>query len=939
VSHPPHHKPPEWRKDVILKNGMSLRLRPITPDDGERLQRLHMGLSSKSVYTRFMMLMPKLSAEQVKRFTQIDYDNEMAIVGAVADDKEPGGERLVAVGRYVRLPKPSRAEAAFTVADAYQGTGIGTHLLQELLPFARASDIEVLEADVLAENHAMLGVFRKMGFQIKATLEEGVVHIEFPVAETELSEARRWGREQEANRVAMERLLRPRSLAVIGASDRRGTIGNTLVRNLLTREFVGPVYPVNPKHRVVCSVPCYATLSDIPDPIDVAIVAVPAPEVFKAVEQCAKKGVYGVVVISAGFGETGQPGRVLEDKLLDLVRRHGMRLVGPNCLGILNTDETVRLDGTFAPVFPPAGRVALSSQSGALGIAILNLARELRLGISQFVSVGNKADVSSNDLLHFWGDDPGTDVILLYMESFGNPKKFSRIARRVSRKKPIVVLRSGTSASGARAASSHTGALSSNAVVAKTLLDQAGIVQTDSMERFFHAAKVLGSQPLPAGGRLAILTNAGGPGILSADRAETEGLSVPQFSKTLQDRLHQVVLPAASVRNPVDLVAQASVAHYEASLKLLLESPEVDQVAVLFIPPVVTRGAEVAQAILNARQAVAERRKDGRLGKPLVACMMGEVGGGEGFDILESHGVPTFRFPEDAVTALAQLTRYSAWRTAPQGTRQRYPDVHRDRAQAILRQATGTLAAGAPPKDGSRAEEAAVWLAPLDAYALLNAYGIGTAPTRFARTADEAVAAAEAVGLPAALKLSSMTITHKSDVGGVQLGLPTASAVREGFARIESALAERGRRKEMEGVLVQPMARNGLEMVLGVSHDPQFGPVLMTGLGGIYLELFRDVQFALQPVTDREIAQMVDRLRSRPILDGYRGEPARDIDALHEMLARLSQLVEENPQVREMDLNPVMLFPKGEGGQVVDVRVRAAPSDPYQEYVIASLEE
>jgi acyl-CoA synthetase (NDP forming) len=525
------------------------------------------------------------------------------------------------------------------------------------------------------------------------------------------------------------------------------------------------------------------------------------------------------------------------------------------------------------------------------------------------------------------------------MESFGNPKKFSRIARRVSRKKPIVVLKSGTSAAGARAASSHTGALSSNDVVAKTLMDQAGIVQTDSMERFFHAAKVLGTQPLPAGNRLAILTNAGGPGILSADCAENEGLLVPQLPPPLQDKLRKVVLPTASLNNPVDLIAQASVAHYEGSLKLLLESPDVDLVAVLFIPPVVTRGAEVAQAILRAREAVAQRRKDGAPGKPLVACMMGEVGGGEGFDILESHGIPTFRFPEDAVTALAQLSRYSAWRAAPQGAHARFTDTSRDRAQAILRQATLALASGASQKAASPAPEPAVWLAPLDAYALLNAYGIATAPTRFARSPEEAVAAAEAVGFPAVLKLSSMTITHKSDVQGVQLGLESAAAVREAFARIENALASRGRRKEMDGVLVQPMARKGLEMVLGMSHDPQFGPVLMAGLGGVYLELFRDVQFALQPVTDREIAQMVDRLKSRPILDGYRGEPARDVDALHGMLARLSQLVEENPQVREMDLNPVMLFSKGDGGQVVDVRIRAARTDPFQEYVIASLEE
>jgi acetate---CoA ligase (ADP-forming) len=944
--------PPAWQKDVILRNGASLRLRPITGDDGERLQRLHTSLSTRSIYTRFMMLLPKLSPAQVKRFTQIDYDNEMAIVGIVADENEPGGERLICVGRYVRLHVPTRAEVAFTVADAYQGLGIATHLLQELLPFARAADIEVLEAEVLAENHAMLGVFRNMGFHVTASLAEGVVHIEFPVAETELSQEQRWAREQKANRAAMERLLRPRSVAVVGASDQRGHIGNTLVRNLLTQEFAGPVYPVNPKHRVVCSVPCYPSLQDIPDPVDLVIAAVPAADTLAVVHECAKKQVYGIIVITAGFGETGPQGRALEAELLDVVRRQGIRMVGPNCLGLLNADPAVRLNGTFAPVYPPSGRVALSSQSGALAIAILNLARELRLGISQFVSVGNKADVSGNDLMQYWGDDPGTDVILLYMESFGNPKKFSRIARAVSRKKPVIVLKSGNSAAGARAASSHTGALSSNAVVAKTLMDQAGIVQTDSMERFFHAAKVLGTQPLPDGHRLAILTNAGGPAILSADRAEAEGLAVPQLSDKLQAKLRKVVLPTASVHNPVDLVAQASVAQYEASLKLLLESDEIDQVAVLFIPPVVTRGEEVARAILRARDAVVGGKPGARLGKPLVACMMGEVGGGEAFDLLEAQGVPTFRFPEDAVTALAQLTRYRDWRMAPRGARVRFADTRKEEAQAILRRATAGLplpshsapvqGSGPPagaPAGSSALEEPGTWLAPIDAYAVLNAYGISTAPTRLARSAEEAAAHAAALGFPTVIKLSSLTITHKTDVQGVQLNLRTAAEVAEAYTRIERGLTALGRRAEMDGVLVQPMAHGGLEMVLGMSHDPSFGPVLMAGLGGIYLELFKDVQFALHPVTDREIAQMVDRLRSRPILDGYRGEPARDVDALQQILARLSQMIEENPQIRELDFNPVMVFPKGQGAQVVDVRLRAAPSDPYQEYVIAGLED
>ncbi|HUJ75763.1 MAG TPA: GNAT family N-acetyltransferase [bacterium] len=912
--------PPQWHKDVILKDGTPLRLRPITPEDGDRLQRLHGRLSTQSIYTRFMSLMPRLTAEQVRRFTVLDYDDEMAIVGVLAEETEPGGERLIAVGRYVRLPKPTHAEVAFTVEDRYQGRGIATHLLQELLPFARLAEIEVLEAEVLAENRPMLEVFNHMGFQLTASLQEGVVHVEFPVTETALTQERRWAREQATNITMTERIFRPRSVAVVGASNTRHTIGNTLVRNLLAQEFVGPVYPVNPAHKVVCSMPCYPSLQEVPDVPDLVVVAVPQQQVLEVVRQCAAKHVYALVIISAGFGETGAAGQALQQELTDLVRRHGMRLVGPNCLGLLNTDPAVRLNATFAPVFPPAGRVALSSQSGALAIAILNLARELRLGISQFVSVGNKADISSNDLLHFWASDPGTDVILLYMESFGNPKKFSRIARQVSAKKPIVVLKSGTSRAGARAANSHTGALASSALVDQTLMEQAGIIQTDSMERFFHAAKVLSTQPLPEGNRLAILTNAGGPGILSADRAEAEGLAVPALSPELQAQLHACLLPSASAQNPVDMIAQASAQHYEAALTLLLASPEVDQVAVLFIPPMVTEDTQVAQAILNAQGAVPQR-------KPLVACMMGEQAVGPAFDLLEQARIPTFRFPEEAVTALAHLTRYRNWRTAPRGERVVFADARKAQGQQLLKAATqGVAAQGA-------------WLEPLDGHALLQAYGIPAVPTLLAQSAEQAAQCARQVGLPVALKLASRTIQHKSDVQGVQLRLRTEEEVRQAYAGMQERLRQAGMAEQMQGALIQPMASAGLEMVLGMTQDPNFGPVLMVGLGGIYLELFRDVQFALQPLTDRDAELMLERLHSRRILDGYRGEPARDVTALKEALLRLSQLVEDHPQIQEADLNPILVRAQGQGCQVLDWRFRVAPVDPFQEFVISHLED
>ncbi|HKJ00679.1 MAG TPA: GNAT family N-acetyltransferase [bacterium] len=917
----PNYTPPAWSKDVILSTGTPLRLRPITPEDDQRMIRLFYRLSPQTIYRRFMTMITRMDEKEVAHFTHIDFDNETAIVGVIEDEGEPGGERIIAVGRFVRLPKPTHAEVAFTVEDAYQGQGIGTHLLQELIPFARMAEIEVLEAEVLAENHQMIGVFKNMGFTITSSLREGVVHIEFAMKETELTQERRFAREQQAYVAAMERLFRPRSVAVIGASNEPGTIGYAIVRNLITSEYAGPVYPINPRHVVVHSVPCYAALRDVPREVDLAIIAVPAAVVPEVVRECASKHVYALVIISAGFAEIGAKGAALQKEVLDIARRHGMRIVGPNCLGMLNTESAVRLNATFAPMFPPPGRVALSSQSGALGIAMLNLARELRLGISQFIGVGNKADISGNDLLYFWGNDPYTKVILLYLESFGNPKKFSRIARRVSQHKPIVVLKSGTSQAGARAASSHTGALAASNVVVETLLEQAGIIRTDTMEQFFHAAKLLSTQPLPAGGRLGVLTNAGGPGIISADRAEVEGLKVPRLSDALQAKLRPFMPESASALNPVDMIASASADQYEACLKGLLESDEVDMVLVMFIPPLVTAAPDVARAILTARRAT-----DGS--KPLVACMMGESERAPWLDELEEASIPTFRFPEDAVVSLAQLTRYRDWRYRERGTIVRFPDVKAEQARTLIRQHAG-----------DDPEREPVWLPPLEGYRLMECYGIPTLPTRFARTAAESVQVAEAMGYPLAMKLSSTTILHKSDVHGICLNLRSAREVRGAFLELEETLEGQGRRAEMDGVLLQPMAHEGLETVLGVSYDPNFGPVLMAGLGGVYLELFRDVQFALHPVTDLDVERMLARLKSHRIFVGYRGEPERDLAALSETLLRLSQMVEDHPQIREIDLNPVLLMEKGQGCVVVDARVRVAGVDPFSEYVISHLSD
>jgi acyl-CoA synthetase (NDP forming) len=535
--------------------------------------------------------------------------------------------------------------------------------------------------------------------------------------------------------------------------------------------------------------------------------------------------------------------------------------------------------------------------------------------------VGNKADISSNDLLYFWGKDPGTNVVLLYMESFGNPRKFSRIARKVTRQKPVLVLKSGSSQAGARAAASHTGALAASPVVARTLFDQAGIIQTDTLEQLFHAAKVMSTQPLPAGRRIAILTNAGGPGILTADRADAEGLSVPALSPGLQAELRRHLPPAASAHNPVDMIASATAAQYEQCLRLLLASPEIDQVAVLFIPPLVTAAKEVAEAILSAHRAVPHH-------KPLVATLMGEDGQGEAAKILESAGISIFRFPEDAVVALAHLSRYRDWREELPGKRVKFSDVDREGAARLIAATTGDDAKR-PPR----------WLPALEGYRLLKSYGIPVLETRLARRSAEAAALAEELGFPVAIKLASETITHKTEVHGVFLNLRSAREVRGAFDELRDNLSQLGRLEEMQGVLVQPMAGEGLETVMGMTFDPQFGPILMCGLGGIFVELFQDVQFSLHPVTDREVAKMVDRLHSRRLFDGFRGEPPRDLDAFRESLLRLSQLVEDHPQIRELDLNPVMVKARGQGCVVADVRIRVQAVDRFEQYVIAHLED
>ena len=709
---------------------------------------------------------------------------------------------------------------------------------------------------------------------------------------------------------SLEAVFRPRSVAVIGASRERGTIGGAIFHNLVSRGFHGPVYPVNPRSAVVQSVHAYPDVESIPGPVELAVIVVPALHVLAVLEACGRKGVRAAVVISAGFKETGEAGFKRERALVECARRHGIRLVGPNCLGVLNTEAQVSLDATFAPAYPPPGPVAFSSQSGALGLAILEQAVDLNLGISQFISVGNKADVSSNDLLEFWENDPGTRVVLLYLESFGNPRRFTPIARRVGRKKPIIAVKSGRTSAGARAAASHTGSLAGADAAVSALFLQSGIIRTDTIEELFDVALLMASQPVPRGPRIGIVTNAGGPGIMASDACESHDLTVPSLNAGTVEALRAFLPAEASTRNPVDMIASAAPESYEKAVRLVLLDDAVDALLAIYVPPIVTRPLDVAQAIVHGvTAATAELQARGIPPKPVVSCFMGTHGVLEGLRLLKEGHIPSYPFPESAAIAVARAVSYGRWLSEPEGVVVHLGDCDPARAAAAIE----------PPGPG--AEAAPRWLDPPQVREVLEAYGLTLPESQVATSAREAAAIADRMGYPVALKLASDTITHKTEVGGVVLDRRNAEEVRQAFADLEARLTALGKRAEMSGALVQRMVPGGVEVVVGMSLDPTFGPLVMFGLGGVHVELLRDVIFRIHPLTDRDAFHMVRDVRGFRLLEGYRGAPPGDIAALEQVLLRVSQMVTDHPGIVEMDLNPIRVLPPGHGCVALDARI------------------
>ncbi|MCS7284035.1 MAG: acetate--CoA ligase [Anaerolineae bacterium] len=692
----------------------------------------------------------------------------------------------------------------------------------------------------------------------------------------------------------LEFFFRPSSVAVIGASRDPEKLGYAVLANLKNGGFPGDLYPVNPKADEILGLRAYPTVLDIPGPVDLAVIVIPYALVPAALEQCGQKGVPAVVVISAGFREAGREGLEREMELIQIARRYGIRLIGPNCLGVIDTDTP--LNATFAAGMPPGGPIAFMSQSGALGTAVLDMALAGRIGFSRFVSLGNKADVNEVDLLEAWEDDPGSRVILAYIEGLPDGQKFMEVARRVTRKKPVVAVKSGVTRSGARAVSSHTGSLAGSEAAYHAAFRQAGVIRAESMEHLFDLALAFAYQPLPKGDRIAIVTNAGGPGILATDALEHAGLQLARFRPETVEALMADLPSAASAANPVDVLGDALADRYEHALRLVLADPGVDGVIVIVTPQAMTQIEETAHVV--GRVA---RETD----KPILGCFMGESRIAAGVAILQQYGIPNYPFPERAAAALAAMVRYRQERERPFYTPRQY-EVDRAAVRKVL--------------DEARAQ-GRVSIGDAEARTILEAYGFPLPPSRLATTPEEAVAAAEEMGYPVVLKIASPDILHKTDVGGVRLNLRSPTDVRDAFDLIVYRAARYVPGARIWGCLVQKMVPPGREVLIGMSRDPQFGPLVAFGLGGIYVEALKDVVFRVAPFGPEEAAEMVREIRSYPLLEGIRGQPPADVEAIVDALCRVSQLVTDFPEIAELDINPLMVFEEGKGAVALDMRL------------------
>ncbi len=873
-------------RDVILRDGTTLRLRPPARDDAGSLLDFFARLSERSIYQRFHGF-PSLGPQTVEPFVEPDWSERGSLMGTLSADG--ASERVVALANFARLRDPSCAEVAFAVADELQGHGVGTRLLEQLAEVAAEAGITTFIAEVMPDNAPMLRVFEDAGFDVTRRLEGGTAEVQLAIGPTATYIARVDERDHVAVAASLEPFFNPRSVAVIGASTRRGSIGGELFRNILESDFQGVAYPVNPNAGAIGGVKAYASIVEIPDQVDLAVFCLPGELILDEVEAALAKGTRALCVISAGFAEIGAEGDRRQEQLLARVRAHGARLIGPNCLGIYVAKP--RLNATFAPNAFPPGNIGFSSQSGALGLALLEQAAARGLGLSAFVSVGNKADVSSNDLLEYWEEDPATDLILLYLESFGNPRKFARLARRVARKKPILAMKGGRTSAGMRAAGSHTAALAGSTAAVEVLFAQAGVIRADSLEELADVAVLLSRQPLPRGRRVAVLTNAGGLGILCADACEAAGLELPALSEETRRRLAELLPREASLANPVDMLGSATPQTFEAVLPHLLADQHVDALIVLFVPPVVAGAGEVAEAVAKALE------RSPRNGKPVLASFLTHTGTPQA--LLDTDPpVATFDYPESAARALGHAAERAEWLRRPAGTVPELSGIDFARAEALV------LSVLESSNDA--------WLTPPQVRELLAAYGIPLVAERLAQSADEAVAAAAELGFPIVLKTAAPG-AHKTETGGIALDLGDEDEVRAAAERIGPPL------------VVQPMIRGGAELLAGAVQDSVFGPLVGFGAGGVFAELIGEAQFRLAPLTSVDAEELVLSGKAGRLVRGFRGAPPSDAGAFVDLVLRLARLADEIAEVAELDLNPVIGL--AEGCVAVDARVRVRPPE------------
>jgi acyl-CoA synthetase (NDP forming)/RimJ/RimL family protein N-acetyltransferase len=868
--------PAHWEADVVLSDGATAHLRPIRPDDAQRLVDFYGRVSDESKYFRFFAPYPTLSDADVRRFTNVDHHDRVALILLI-------GEDMIAVARYERIDAV-QAEVAFLVEDAHQGRGVGSVLLEHLAQTARECGVRRFVAETLPQNHKMINVFSDAGYTLSSRIADGVVHVEFEIQPTEDSFDVMVAREQRAEARSIRRLLEPASVAVVGASRSREKVGQVLIRNLVDGGFTGRVYAINPGASAVTGVPAYPSLRDVPGPVDLAVIAVPAPQVIDVVLDCAAKGVRGLVVVSAGFAEAGAEGRRRQSELVRIARSNGMRVVGPNCIGVVNNDPAISLNASMASVLPLAGRVGFFSQSGALGVAILESVASRGLGMSTFVSAGNRADVSGNDLLQFWQDDPATEVVLLYLESLGNPRKFARVARRVAAAKPVVAVRSGRSTQGVPVG--HTVAPTTAPPAAlDAMFRQSGVIQVDTLAEMFDVAQTLAFQPLPTGRRVGVVGNSDSLGLLAADAAASSGLEV--------------------VGHPVDLGPTASAIDFEHALAGLIDDPAVDSVIVVFAPTVQSSRAVVVARVLAA---VASRGT-----KPVVTTFLGSGGVPEALRVLDANAVPTrgsvpsYPSPEEAARALAHVTSYATWLSRSHG---RVPDV----AGCDSTEARKIVAAALTDEPEGTA------LPPAALRRLLATYGITLLEMVPAKTADDAIEAGERLGWNVVLKATAPHLRHRPDLADVWRHINTAAEMREAWSTMDRTIVH----PDEAGFVVQPMATTGIPVAVRATEDALFGPIVSFGISGIATELLGDRSYRIPPLTDVDAIEMVHQVKAAPLLLGYQGGVRADLYAVADLLHRVSKLADDLPEVVDLDLDPVLVAHAGLA--VVNASARVAPT-------------